>query len=273
MNGLALFLSKAHRRGPRSGALTLLVVGFMTLVPVTPAKAQLADSRASGQASATVPGWGTPVADSQIFAHVLFDQLEGRSNGPDNKLRWDAQGWIGTDMNKLWIKSEGSVKNGKVHDGDHEALYDRPIPRLRYFDFQAGVREDLDSGPSRTWGAVGMEGLAPNFFQFEPTFYFSNDRIAARLVASYDLLLTQRLILQPEVEMNFYSKRDPQRGIGAGLSDLDTGLRMRYEISRKFAPYIGFVYAGKFGEAATLTRSAGEPVHDPQVVFGVRVWY
>src|SRR2546423_6401622 len=102
-----------------------------------------------------------PVEDNTMFYHLLFDQLEGRTNGPDNEFRWDGEGWAGTDMNKLWFKSEGFVERGKATDGDTEALYDRPIPRLRYFDVQAGVRYDLDSNRGRKWGALGIEGLAP----------------------------------------------------------------------------------------------------------------
>ena len=219
-------------------------------------------------------GWEPPMMDNPIIWHVLFDQLEGRTNGPDNEFRWDGEGWIGTDMNKLWFKSEGFVEHGKATDGDTEALYDRPIPFLRYFDAQAGVRYDLDSNPGRTWGAIGIEGLAPYFFQFQPTFYFSNrGRFAGRLMGTYDLLITQRLILQPEIEMNFYSKRDPSRAIGSGLSELDTGFRLRYEISRKFAPYIGVAYNGKFGEAADFTRAEGGIVNDVRFIFGIRLWY
>lgn len=243
----------------------------LTLVGTTVTRAQ--SSSPSSVASSTT-GWEPPVMDNQIMWHVLFDQLEGRTNGPDNEFRWDGQGWIGTDMNKLWFKSEGFVENGKASDGDTEALYDRPIPYLRYFDAQAGVRYDLDSDRGRTWGAIGIQGLAPNFFDFEPTFYFSNrGRFAGRLMGSYDLLITQRLILQPEIEMNFYSKRDPSRAIGSGLSDLDTGLRLRYEIGRKFAPYIGVAYTGKFGESTDFTRAGGGIVNDVRFVFGIRVWY
>jgi copper resistance protein B len=212
--------------------------------------------------------------DNTIFKHIFFDQLEGRTSGSDNAFRWDGQGWLGTDMNRLWLKSEGFSDGNKVSDGDIEALYDRPIPRMRYFDFQAGIREDLDSGPHRTWGAIGIEGLAPEFFEIEPTFYFRDGgHVAGRLTTTYDLLITQRLIAQPELEMNFYSKRDPQRQIGAGLSDLDTGVRVRYEISRKIAPYIGFAYTRKFGDTATLSRQAGETVSAPRLIFGFRVWY
>jgi len=214
------------------------------------------------------------MGEDRIFWHLLFNQLEGRTNGPDNEFRWDGEAWIGTDMNKLWLKSEGFVENGRASDGITEALYDRPIPHLRYFDVQAGVRYDLDSNPGRTWGAIGIEGLAPNFFEFEPTFYFSDGgRVAGRVNGSYDILFTNRLILQPQFELNFYSKSDPGRGIGSGLSELDTGLRLRYEISRKFAPYIGVAYSGKFGETADFTRVEGGIVNDVRFLFGIRVWY
>jgi copper resistance protein B len=116
--------------------------------------------------------------------------------------------------------------------------------------------------------------LAPYWFQVEPTFYFSNDnRFAGRFYGSYDLLITNRLIAQPEIEMNFYSKSEPAREIGSGLADLDTGLRIRYEFSRKFAPYIGLAYTQGFGETATLIRMQHGIVHDLRFIFGVRIWY
>ncbi len=255
-----------------SGARLLAAVIALTCM-VSAAHAQSSSPSADAHPG-SVPGWEPPVMDNTIMWHVLFDQFEGRTNGPDNEFRWDGQGWVGTDMNKLWFKSEGFLENGKVTDGDTEALYDHPIPFLRYFDAQAGVRYDLDSNPGRTWGALGLQGLDPYFFDFEPTFYFSDrGRFAGRLMGSYDLLIAQRLILQPEIEMNFYSKRDPRRAIGSGLSDLDTGLRLRYEISRKFAPYIGVAYTGKFGESADFTRAEDGTVNDVRFIFGIRLWY
>jgi copper resistance protein B len=227
----------------------------------------------TAQAAPQTIGWEPPVMDNRLYTHVLFNQLEGRSNGDGSALRWDGEAWVGTDKNRLWLKSEGFLKDSAMSDGDHEALYDRPLPRLRYFDAQVGVREDLDSGPTRTWGAVGIEGLAPHFFDFEPTFYFRDGgNVAGRLTGSYDLLLTQRLVAQPEAELNFYNKDDPGRGTGSGLSDLDAGVRIRYDLSRKFAPYVGFAYAGKYGGTATYSREAGEPVASPTFVFGIRVW-
>ena len=252
--------SKPLPRLPLSLTAAIAILGCM----LAPTSAQ----------TTPAPMTNPPVMDNKVFAHALFDQLEGRTNGPGSEFRWDGQAWAGTDMSKLWLKSEGFVNHGDMSDGDHEALYDRPIPRMRYFDAQAGVRADLDSGPKRVWGAIGIEGLAPHFFEFEPTFYFRDGgHLAARIQGSYDLLLTQRLIAQPEIEMNFYSKQDPARGIGTGLSDIDTGIRLRYELSRKFAPYIGFAYDGTFGTTATFARQAAEPVANPRFVFGVRAWY
>ncbi|HTF68556.1 MAG TPA: copper resistance protein B [Edaphobacter sp.] len=217
--------------------------------------------------------WKPPVRDNRIYAHVLFNQLEGRTSGSGSALRWDGQGWVGTDMNRLWVKSEGFVNGSTVSDSDHEVLYDRPLPRMRYFDAQVGVREDLDSGPSRTWGAVGIQGLAPNFFEFSPTFYFSDGgNVGGRLEGSYDLRVTQRLVVQPQAELNFYNKSDPERGTGSGLSDLDAGVRLRYAISRKFAPYLGFAYTGKYGDAASFARQAEDAVDSPTFVFGIRIW-
>lgn len=265
--------SGATRFSARLSATTLCALVFLS-APGARGQASIPHPSPSGKVSATIPSLGTPIADNQIFTHVLLDQFEGRTSGPDNELRWDGEGWVGTDMSKLWLKSEGFVSNGAVSDGDQEALYDRPIPHMRYFDAQVGVRADLDSGPARTWAAIGIEGLAPYYFHFAPTFYIRDGgRIAGRVSGFYELLLTQRLIAEPQAEFNFYSKDDPARGIGSGLAELDTGLRLRYEISRKFAPYIGFAYNGKYGNTASYARKAGETTSDPRLVFGLRAWY
>jgi copper resistance protein B len=174
----------------------------------------------------------------------------------------------------LWIKSEGTVTNGITSDGDQEILYDRPIPHMRYFDWQAGARLDLDSGPTRAWAALGMQGLAPYFFNFAPTFYVRDGgRVAGRIQGSYDLYLSQRLILQPQVEMNFYSQADSARGIGSGFSGLDSGVRLGYQFSRKFAPYIGYTYTGVFGQTATFNRRAGQPTSVSRFVVGIWLWH
>jgi copper resistance protein B len=214
-----------------------------------------------------------PVMDREIFAHLFFSELEGRFNGSSSEFRWEGQGWVGTDYDKLWIKSEGTLQgNGTLDDGQHQFLYSRAI--TTYFDLQGGLRSDIDSRPTRNWGALGIQGLAPYFFDLELTGYASGEgHLAAKLEASYDLLLTQRLILQPQVELNVYSKADPARMVGAGFSDIDTGLRLRYEIDRKFAPYIGVVYEGKFRQTANFARRAGESTGDVRFVLGIRTWF
>lgn len=198
----------------------------------------------------------------QIYAHAMLDQFEGRFGAGNASFRWDGQGWIGGDYDKLWVKSEGFVQSdGKVSDGDHELLYDRAISA--YFDLQAGLRSDIDSFAARNWAAFGVQGLAPLFFEVAATGYVSDSgHLAAKLQASYDLLLTQRLILQPEIELNLYSKADPGRRIDRGLSDVDAGLRLRYELTRKVAPYLGATYSGQSGQTA-----------DFRLVAGIRAWF
>jgi copper resistance protein B len=205
----------------------------------------------------------------EIYAHALLDQFEGRLGG---QLRWDGQGWIGGDYDKLWIKSEGLEQGGRVEDGRHELLYDRAASA--FFDLQAGLRADLDGGAAREWAAFGVQGLAPYFLDIEATAYVGDaGRTAARLSVSYDLLLTQRLILQPEAELDLYGQSDPSRHLGAGLSDLDAGVRLRYEISRKIAPYLGVSYRGAFGGTADYARREGESPSDIRFVIGLRAWY
>jgi copper resistance protein B len=213
-----------------------------------------------------------PVMDQGIFAHAIFNQLEGRWSGSNPEFRWDGQGWIGTDYDKLWIKSEGTFNKGALDDGQQQFLYSRAV--TTYFDLQGGLRSDLDSRPTRNWAAFGFQGLAPYFFDLEVTGFVSSEgHLAGKLEASYDLLLTQRLVLQPQIELNLYNKSDPARLVGAGFSDIDTGLRLRYEFARKFAPYIGVVYQGKFGQSANFARQAGESTGDFRFAFGVRVWF
>jgi copper resistance protein B len=234
------------------------------------AHAQMHDPSGPAAPSSAAP-FGSPVADEHIFYHAVLNQLEGRF-GSNNSFRWEGEAWGGTDENRIWLKSEGELSQGLLSDGIQQLFYSRPIST--YFDAQIGARYDLDSLPGRGWGAFGIEGLAPLFFKVAATGYVSGDgHFAARLEASYDLLLTQRLILQPQIEMNFYTKDDPARRIGSGLSDIDAGLRLRYEVSRKFAPYAGVVYQGKFGGTADFARADGEPTNEVRFVLGVRTWW
>lgn len=235
------------------------------LLAALPARAEM-----SMQPSAAAP-FGAPVDDEHVFYHLLFDQLEGRF-GKQAGFRWEGEGWAGTDVNRIVLKTQGEVAKGKIGDGDQELLYARPIST--YFNLQGGLRYDLDSGPGRGWAAFGVEGLAPQFFHVSATGYIGDQgRFAARLEGNYDLLLTQSLVLQPQIEMNLYSQNDLGRKIGTGLADLDTSLRLRYEITRKFAPYIGVAYENKFGGAANQVRATGEQTSVLRFSIGLRTWY
>ena len=142
--------------------------------------------------------------DNQIMWQVSLTSSKAAPTAPKTSFAGTVRDSSAPNMNKLWFKSEGFVEHGVMTDGDTEALYDRPISFLRYFDAQAGVRYDLDSNPGRTWGAIGVEGLAPYFFELEPTFYFSDhSRFAGKISASYDILITQRLIAQPQSRAEF----------------------------------------------------------------------
>ena len=168
----------------------------------------------------------------------------------------------------MWLKSEGLAAAGKTEDGQQQVLYSRPIST--YFDLQAGLRYDLDSASGRGWGALGVEGLAPFFFKVSATAYASDEgHYAAEVTVSYEQLLTQRLIVEPEVELNAYTRPDPARQLGAGLSDLDAGVRLRYEFSRKVAPYLGLVYERKPGRNAL----AGERTDAVRLAIGLRAWF
>ena len=219
------------------------------------------------------PNRSLHMADEHSFATVLVDRLEAVDTNSGRSTSYEAQAWFGTSYNKLVIKSEGEVAQGRVHEARNELLWGRAIST--YFDTQLGIRNDAGSGrPSRTWLAFGVQGLSPYWFEVEATGYVSqNGRAAARFAAEYELLLTQRLILQPRVEANIYSKNDPDAEIGSGLANASTGLRLRYEFSRQFAPYIGVEKYSTFGKTADLVRASGGRASETRVVAGVRMWF
>lgn len=214
-----------------------------------------------------------PVDDNMITYQVLIDQLEyTRSRGGGDGLAWEAQGWVGRDYNRLWFKTEGARQGGKTEEGRLDLLWSRPV--AAFWDLQAGVRRDFGEGAKRNWLALGVQGVAPYWFDVEATAYLGNSgRTALRLAAEYQFVLTQRTILTPEIEANLYGKSDLARGVGSGLSDLTVGLRLRHEIRRELAPYIGVSWGRRFGETADLARAAGSGATERQFVAGVRTWF
>lgn len=221
--------------------------------------------------------WPEPVEDNLPFGMVIADQFEYRDNDSADTVRWDMQGWYGTDTNKLWVKFEGdnqTTENGG--DLEFQALYSRMI--APFWDLQAGLRYDrgYGAGPDQdcSFAVLGFQGLAPYRFDVEPTLFISEDGdVSARLVGTYELLFSQRLILQPRFETNVAASSAPEFGIGSGLNDAQLGLRLRYEISREFAPYIGMSWKRQYGKTADLTRTESGDVDNLAFAAGVRAWF
>lgn len=186
---------------------------------------------------------------------------------------WEGEAWFGTDEHRLVLKSEGEGARGSaVESAEVQVLYSRPA--ALYTDLQAGLRQDLERGPKRTYAAVGFESLLPYWFEAEGTIFLSRKgELSARLEGSYDLRLAQRLVLQPRAELNLSADDVPSRGVGSGLSEAEFGLRLRYEVRREFAPYVGVVWARSFGDTARFARSAGEHVESTRMVAGLRAWF
>jgi copper resistance protein B len=239
--------------------------------------------------------------DDPLLGMFKLDQFERAQGDGASATEWEAEAWIGHDFDKLWLRSEGERASG-VTDARVEALWDHAF--ASFWDWQLGARHDFGSGPGRPlsavdglrgslsainglrgtqapayrtraparrdWAAFGVQGLAPYWFEIEATAYLGDaGRTALRLRAEYELLLTQRLILQPEFEANIYGTRDPARGVTDGLSDADLGLRLRYEIRRELAPYIGVVWKRRFGDSDSVVRFGSAT----QFVAGLRVWF
>lgn len=212
------------------------------------------------------------VHDYPINAFVLFDQFEWRHGATADAVSWDAKGWVGQDINRLWFRSEGGASPGSVEEAQAHLLYGRAI--ARWWDFVAGIRQDWRPGPAQTWAAVGLQGLAPYFFEIEATAYVgANGRTHFRFETEYDLLITNRLILQPSVEVEIVGARDDERRVAPGLSSGDAGLRVRYEFRREFAPYVGVVWSRKFFGTAELAFRNGHEVRSTAVIVGGRVWF
>lgn len=233
---------------------------------------------AHAQAPATAyplppPDWPRPVHDTAALPFVLLDRLEyARAHG-DGAWVWDAQGWYGGDYDKLWIKAEGDKESGgRTQDSSLEALYARRV--LPFWYLQAGVRAEERPGPRRTFAVIGIQGIAPEWFDVQAeAFAQGNGSAGARLEAENNFYFTQRLILQPRGEVRFASRRDPQRGLGSGLTQLELGLRLRYELKRELAPYIGIAWTRRFGETADFARAAGGEARTTALVLGARLWY
>jgi copper resistance protein B len=209
--------------------------------------------------------------DNSSFGMVMLDQFEWRKTDREDALAIEGDAWYGNDYNKAWFKVEGEVVAGD-YSGRTELLWDRVA--TRWFNLQAGARLDLGDGPSRSWLAFGMQGLAPYWFEVEATAYVGDEgRTALRFSGEYELLLTQRWILQPELDIDLFGRDDPRNGIGSGLSETELSLRLRYEIRREFAPYMGLVWSQRYGDTAAIARAEGLRRNEVALALGVRTWF
>lgn len=253
--------------------------------PVEPARtpAEPVTVTSDGPARAADNVWGAEaMAESRAalarenggmtYLFVQGERLEYRLRDGKDGYLWDAQGWYGGDIDKLWLKSEGEGAFGESPEqAEVQALWSHAIGP--WFDVQAGVRQDI-AGAQRTHAVLGVQGLVPYEFEVDAAAFLSSEgELTARIEAELDQRITQRLILQPRVEVNFAAQDVPEAGIGAGLDSVEAGLRLRYEIVPELAPYIGVAQEWRTGGSAAYARAEGEDVSSTSLVAGVRFWF
>jgi len=205
---------------------------------------------------------------------VLIDRFEAGFGDGQEGYGWEAQGWTGGDINRFWWKTEGEGDfNGKLHEAEVQALYSRAI--APFWDVQAGVRQDVrPDGPDTTHLTVGVQGVAPYWFEMGAAAFLSTDGdLTARVEAEYDQRLTQKWILQPALELALSANDIPELEIGSGLTSVTAGLRLRYEIRREFAPYVGVEWSRSFGDTADYIKARGGEADDTRLVVGLKAWF
>ena len=260
--------------------LTLISLQFLIFVQQSlAASSETVSAYAAPQLKEPVDSkadWPSPVMDSENFGLVLFDLLEYDSRD-SGLLTWDFVGWRGGDVNRLWIKSEGTQEftSQKSGEADLQLLYGKLV--TPFFDAQIGARVEQtwgDKKASRVSAVLGIQGLALYLFELEAAVFVAEaGHLAGRLTASKDFYFTQRFILQPRFETNAASLRSENFETGSGFSDLELGLRLRYEIKREVAPYIGVNWKNLFGETADFSTRAGRKISEWNAVAGIRLWY
>ncbi|VVP88107.1 Copper resistance protein B [Pseudomonas fluorescens] len=265
-------MDHSQMTGMDHGAMHPMNHGQMQTAAPTESRTPIVPLTAADRAAVYTSADGHTLHDSALNSFFLADKLEWQDADDVNTLAWDLSGWIGGDIDRLWLRSEGERSNGKTHDAEIQALWGHALSP--WWDVVSGVRQDFKPGAPQTWAALGVQGMALYNFEVEATaFIGEGGQSAARLEGDYDILLTNRLILQPTAELNFYGKNDPGRGIGSGLSNSEAGLRLRYEIRREFAPYIGVTWNRTYGNTADFARDEGEDRSETRLVLGVRMWF
>jgi copper resistance protein B len=213
--------------------------------------------------------------DDPLLTMFNVDELEIRDAEGD-PLSWDIEGWAGKDLHKFYLQTEGERGDAGTESAEIRALYHRAV--APYWDLQLGLRHDAQpgtsSGPARDWAVIGWRGLAPYWFEIDTALFLGEDsRSALRIEAEYEILFTRQWVLSPEIEINLYGRDDPELGIGSGLADIEAGLRLRYEIRRQLAPYLGIHWEKLYGETADFAAAAGEDTADSEFVLGIKAWF
>lgn len=231
-----------------------------------------AGEETTNPATGSPRAWGEPVMEDR-FGQLLVDRLEAGFAEEQDTQVWDAQAWYGGAYHKLWLKSEGEGEQGEaLESAELQALYSRTL--TAFWDLQIGARHDFRPDPERSFLVLGLQGLAPYKFEVDTALFVSDEGDASlRLEAEYDLRITQRLVLQPRLELNAAFSHVPEYGLGAGVNETELGIRLRYEIRREFAPYLGVQWKKLYGETGDLAREEGEPTSVTSLVAGVRFWF
>ncbi|SOB60466.1 Copper resistance protein B [Pseudodesulfovibrio profundus] len=213
--------------------------------------------------------------DDPLLFSLMVDKLEMRTADDSNPVEWDASFWVGKDINKLMFKTEGEYHDQKLEEVEYQALYNRAISA--FWDLHVGGRKDTyqePGKPDRNWFAIGFEGVAPYNIEIDTALFLGEEgRSSLRFKAEYEILFTQRLVLVPEVEMDFYGTDDSETQTGSGLSETELGMRLKYEIKREFAPYIGVNWSRLWGQTADYAKDEGEDFDNIRFVTGVSFWF
>jgi copper resistance protein B len=220
-------------------------------------------------AAAQESGSVHPVEDTVIFNMIKIEADYAPRN--DDLITWDVDGWIGGDFERVWLRSEGEAVDGDLEEAEAQLYYGWNV--ATFWDALVGLRQDFE--PEReTYLAASLVGLAPYFFETEGSLFVSTDGdVSLRVKQNFDLLITQQLIVEPHIEANLYAQDVPERNAGAGLSDVEASLQLRYEIVRKISPYVEVAWARKFGETSSRAQAAGDNPEATTVRLGLRLWF
>ncbi len=221
----------------------------------------------------TPDDWPSSIPDTKHFGMIMSDRLERGFADEGDSYVWDLQGWYGGDFNRLWVKTEGEgLESESPEEAELQLLYSKMV--APFWDWQVGVRHDFSPDPERSHLVMGVQGVAPYEFEVDSALFVSDEGdVTARLEAEYDLRITQRLILQPRLELNGAFSEISAIGIGKGLNGVEAGLRLRYEFRREFAPYVGVSRRRLHGDTADFARDDGEPTSVTSFVVGFRMWF